>query len=78
MIVLGINYFFHDSSACLVVDGRIVAMLEEERFTRRKHTNEFPVQSIQGCLRLAGIAPGDIDHIAVSIQPTKDWLAKLA
>ncbi|MDP1524979.1 MAG: carbamoyltransferase C-terminal domain-containing protein [Rhodocyclaceae bacterium] len=78
MIVLGINYFFHDSSACLVVDGRIVAMLEEERFTRRKHTNEFPVQSIRGCLRLAGIAPGDIDHIAVSIQPTKDWLTKLA
>jgi len=78
MIVLGINYFFHDSSACLVIDGKIVAMLEEERFTRRKHTSEFPVQSIRGCLRLAGIGPRDIDHIAVSIQPTKDWPAKLA
>lgn len=77
MIVLGINYFFHDSSACIVADGRIVAMLEEERFTRRKHTSEFPVQAIDGCLRLAGISTDDIDQVAVSIQPTKDWAAKL-
>lgn len=77
MIVLGINYFFHDSSACLVADGKIIAMLEEERFTRRKHTDEFPVRAIEGCLRLAGITHADIDHVAVSIQPTKDWSAKL-
>lgn len=77
MIVLGINYFFHDSSACIVADGRIVAMLEEERFTRRKHTREFPVQAITGCLRLAGLSVHDIDQVAVSIQPTKDWPAKL-
>jgi carbamoyltransferase len=78
MLVLGINYFFHDSSACLIADGRIVAMLEEERFSRRKHSSEFPVQAIAGCLRLAGVDYADIDHIAVSIQPTKDWPAKLA
>lgn len=78
MIVLGINYFFHDSSACIVADGRIVAMLEEERFTRRKHTGEFPVRAIEGCLRLAGITADDVDQVAVSIQPTKDWGAKLA
>jgi len=78
MIILGINYFFHDSSASLVVDGRLVAMLEEERFTRRKHTDEFPVRSIARCLELAGVTLGDIDHIAVSIKPTKDWGAKLA
>lgn len=78
MIVLGINYFFHDSSACLVVDGRIVAMLEEERFTRRKHTDEFPVRAIEACLRLGGIAAADVDHVAVSVQPAKDWPAKLA
>lgn len=78
MIVLGINYFFHDTSACIVADGKVVAMLEEERFTRRKHTDEFPVRAIAACLELAGIAPGDVDHIAVSIQPAKDWSAKLA
>jgi len=78
MIILGINYFFHDSSACVVVDGKIVAMLEEERFTRRKHTNEFPLASINGCLKLVGARYADIDHIAVSIQPGKDWGAKLA
>lgn len=78
MIILGINYFFHDTSACLVADGKIIAMLEEERFSRRKHTDEFPARAIDGCLRLAGIAHADIDHVAVSIQPTKDWPAKLA
>lgn len=77
MIVLGINYFFHDSSACVVADGRIVAMLEEERFTRRKHTTEFPFQAIEACLKLAGIGLADVDHVAVSVQPGKDWLAKL-
>lgn len=53
-------------------------MLEEERFSRRKHSDEFPARAIEGCLRLAGITYADIDHVAVSIQPTKDWAAKLA
>jgi carbamoyltransferase len=77
MIILGINYYFHDASACVVIDGKIVAMLEEERFTRRKHTDGFPERAIEGCLKLAGITCADIDHLAVSIQPTKDWPAKL-
>lgn len=77
MIILGINHFFHDSSASLVIDGKLVAMLEEERFTRRKHTDEFPVRAIEGCLQLAGITVAEVDHIAVSIKPTKDWGAKL-
>lgn len=78
MNVLGINHFFHDASACVVADGRIVAMLEEERFTRQKHTDAFPVRAIEGCLRLAGLSIADIDHVAVSIQPGKDWRAKMA
>jgi len=77
MIILGINYFFHDSSACLVVDGKLVVMLEEERFTRRKHTGEFPVRAIDECLKLAGMTFAEVDHVAVSIKPTKDWGAKL-
>ncbi|WP_405230033.1 carbamoyltransferase family protein [Lentisalinibacter sediminis] len=76
MNILGINFFFHDSSACLVQNGRLVVALEEERFNRRKHTWEFPVNAIQRCLEHAGAECGDIDHIAVSIKPTKDWHRK--
>jgi carbamoyltransferase len=78
MIILGINYFFHDSSACLVVDGKLAATLEEERFSRRKHTDEFPQRAIEECLQLAGLTLADVDHIAVSIKPAKNWGAKLA
>jgi carbamoyltransferase len=76
MVILGINYFFHDSSACVVVDGRLVVAMEEERFTRRKHTSTFPSAAIAACLRFAGIDYADVDHIAVSVKPGKDWLAK--
>ena len=78
MIILGINYFFHDTSACIVRDGRLVVALEEERFTRQKHTWGFPHQAIARSIAAAGITPADIDHVAVSIDPTKDWQKKLA
>lgn len=78
MIILGINYFFHDSSACIVRDGELVVALEEERLTRVKHTNSFPEKAIQKCLEVAGVAPQDVDHIAVSIQPSKHWGRKVA
>lgn len=77
MIILGINYFFHDTSACIVRDGRLIVALEEERFTRRKHTNEFPANAIDRCLAFAGLTARDVDHIAVSINPTKDMHRKL-
>jgi len=77
MNILGINYFFHDSSACLVRDGELVVALEEERFTRKKHAVEFPTNAVQKCMEYAGVKPSDIDHIAVSIQPTKHWAKKL-
>ncbi|MEK7206834.1 MAG: carbamoyltransferase C-terminal domain-containing protein [Pseudomonadota bacterium] len=76
MNILGINYFFHDSTACLLVDGKMVAVIEEERLTRNKHTGAFPRQAIQRCLAMANLKPADIDGIAVSIKPTKDWGAK--
>ena len=76
MNILGINYFFHDSTACLVADGKIAAVIEEERLTRNKHTGAFPVKSIQCCLEIANLKPSDIDAVAVSIKPTKDWAAK--
>jgi carbamoyltransferase len=77
MNVLGINYFFHDCSACIVRDGELVVALEEERFTRRKHTSEFPSTAIHKCLEIAGLGADGIDYIAVSIDPTKDVLKKL-
>jgi carbamoyltransferase len=75
--VLGINAVFHDPAAALVVDGRIVAAAEEERFSRRKHgkacvpfsTWELPEQAIAWCLRRAGLAPGDLDAIGYSYDP---------
>jgi len=76
MIVLGLNYYFHDSSAAIVVDGKLVAALEEERFTRNKHTREFPENAVNECLRIAGVTPDQIDHVAVSIKPTHCWQKK--
>ena len=77
MRVLGINAVFHDPAAALVVDGRIVAAAEEERFTRRKHgkppvafaTWELPEQSMRWCLDAAGLTPADLDAVAYSYDP---------
>ena len=78
MIILGINYFYHDTSACVVKDGELVVALEEERFTRKKHTWQFPEIAIARCLKAAGITPSDVDHVAVSIDAGKDWHRKIA
>ncbi|GAB4516159.1 MAG: carbamoyltransferase [Haliangiales bacterium] len=78
MNVLGINHYFHDTSVCLVSDGRLVAALEEERFNREKHTAVFPAQAAAKCLEIGGLSPGDIEHVAVSAVPRQKWDAKLA
>ncbi|GAA4231928.1 carbamoyltransferase [Postechiella marina] len=70
MVILGLNYYFHDSTACLVKDGILVAAIEEERLNRDKHTRNFPMLAIDRCLKIAGLSYKDIDHIAVSIKPT--------
>ncbi|MCI5140594.1 MAG: hypothetical protein D3909_02475 [Candidatus Electrothrix sp. ATG1] len=77
MNILGLNYFFHDSTACIVVDGQLVAAVEEERLTRQKHTSAFPHLAIDQCLNIAGLEVKDIDYIAVSIKPTCNWATKL-
>src|ERR687884_362971 len=77
MYVLGINAVYHDSAACLVQDGRVIAAAEEERFTRVKHakrpipfaTYERPFHAIDDCLREAGIRLVDVDHVAYSYDP---------
>src|SRR3954452_354512 len=76
--VLGVNAVFHAPAAALIVDGEIVAAAEEERFSRRKHgksavpfsTWELPEQSMRWCLQFAGLAPGDLDAVAYSYDPT--------
>jgi carbamoyltransferase len=75
--ILGLNYYFHDSTACVVVDGKIVVAIEEERLTREKHTRAFPKKAIARCLAIAGLSTDEIDAVAVSIKPSKDWAAKV-
>lgn len=78
MIILGLNYYFHDSTACIVQDGKLLVAIEEERLSRDKHTQAFPGLAIERCLKMAGISFNDIDHIAVSIKPTHNWNKKIA
>lgn len=77
MNILGLNYIFHDSSACLMQDGRILFAVEEERISRDKHTQKFPVNAIRACISNAGLTSSEIDHVAVSINPGKSEAAKL-
>ena len=69
MNVLGISCFYHDSAACLVSDGVIVAAAQEERFTRKKHDPEWPERAIAYCLGKAGITPAALDIIAFYEKP---------
>lgn len=69
MIILGLSAYYHDSAACLVRDGEIVAAAQEERFTRKKHDEGFPVHAIQFCLRQAGVTPDAIDHVVFYDKP---------
>lgn len=69
MYILGISCYYHDSSATLLKDGRIVAAALEERFTRKKHDNSFPWNSIDYCLKTQGIKVDEIDYIAFYEKP---------
>ncbi len=69
MNILGISAFYHDSAACIVVDGNIVAAAQEERFTRKKHDSNFPYGAITYCLSEANIAPKDIDYVVFYDKP---------
>ncbi len=71
--ILGVNCFSHDTAACLLVDGRIVAFAEEERFTRERHTKRFPDQAIGFCLRSAALAVDDVDIVAFAQRPGTDF-----
>jgi len=69
MIILGISCYFHDSSACIIKDGEIIAAAAEERFTRIKHDNNFPKNAIEFCLNRLNIAANEIDLISFYEKP---------
>jgi len=69
MNILGISAFYHDSAACLVRDGKVVAAAQEERFTRKKHDAAFPTAAIQSCLEQGGIGPDDLDFVGFYEKP---------
>jgi carbamoyltransferase len=76
-VILGVNAYHGDASAALVIDGELVAAAEEERFNRIKHCAGFPALAAAWCLRDAGLAPADLDHVAVSRDPRANFGAKL-
>ena len=67
--ILGISAFYHDSAACLVVDGEIVAAAQEERFTRLKHDHNFPLNAARYCLREAALQAIDLDYVGFYDKP---------
>jgi carbamoyltransferase len=67
--ILGVSAYYHDSAACLVRNGRIVAAAQEERFSRRKHDADFPRQAVAYCLQEGGLAIGDVDWVAFYEKP---------
>lgn len=69
MYILGISAYYHDSAACLVRDGHIVAAAQEERFTRKKHDHDFPAAAVDFCLRHAGITGTELDYVAFYDKP---------
>jgi carbamoyltransferase len=69
MNILGISCFYHDSAACILSDGNIVAAVQEERFTRKKHDPRFPRQAVNYCLKEAGISIVDVDYFVFYDKP---------
>ena len=76
MLILGINAFHGDSSACIIKDGELIAAVEEERFRRIKHWAGFPQEAIGYCLTAAGIEIWDLDIVAVNRRPWSNWHRK--
>jgi len=67
--ILGISAFYHDSAACILRDGEILAAVQEERFTRKKHDFSFPINSIKWCLSSQGISSSDLDFVVFYDKP---------
>jgi len=77
MIIVGINAYHGDASACLLHDGQLIAAVEEERFRRVKHWAGFPREAVHACLQMTGVRPKDVDVFAFSRQPQAHLFRKL-
>lgn len=77
-LVLGVNFGTHDAAAAIVSSGRVLAAAEEERFNRRKHTKDFPAGAIDYVMREAGAEPGDLEKIALFVDPKRQLLMPAA
>jgi carbamoyltransferase len=71
--ILGISAFYHDSAAALVIDGRIVAAAQEERFTRKKHDADFPKNAARYCMREGRLAASDLDYVTFYEKPLRKF-----
>ena len=69
MLILGISCWYHDSAACLIRNGEILSAAQEERFTRIKHDESFPINSINFCLNSNNLNINDLDHIVFYEKP---------
>ena len=69
MRVVGISAFYHDAAAALVCDGEIVAAAQEERFTRLKHDDSFPLHAARFCLSVAKLSVDDLDYVGFYDKP---------
>ncbi|MDO8835300.1 MAG: carbamoyltransferase N-terminal domain-containing protein, partial [Vicinamibacterales bacterium] len=76
--ILGISAYYHDSAAALVVDGEIVAAAQQERFSRRKHDERFPLDAVAYCLKVAGITADQLDYVCFYDNPAKKLRRLLA
>lgn len=75
--ILGIHAYSHDSSACLLKNGKIVCLFEEERFNRKKHSSEFPINAILNCLKFENISLNQIERICFSARPDLEIFGNL-
>lgn len=72
MVILGLNAFHPDAAAVLLVGGKVIAAVDEERLTRVKHAGGFPARAVRACLEIAGVRPEDVDHVAFSRYPEQN------
>jgi len=73
MYILGLSCFYHDSSACLLKEGKVIAAAQEERFTRVKHDTSFPLNASKWCMESAGITIDDVDYVAFYEKPFRKF-----
>lgn len=78
MYILAYNCYVFNAAACLLKDGDLIAYAQEERFTRKKHTGDFPIHSINYCLKEAGITINDVDYIGFHWQPFHKFHLRIA